>query len=133
MSLLKADLPSDPEALKAFAPALQAELYVKTLHLEKLKAQLAVLKRARYERSSEKLNGEIEQLELTIGELEEGVAESQARTAAAAQTSDAKPPRPRRETSGRQPLPEHLPRETAQHPAACVRGERRYRARSAAG
>jgi transposase len=132
MSLLTADLPSDPEALKAFAPAFQAELYAKTLHLEKLKAQLAVLKRARYGRSSEKLDGKIEQLELTIGELEEGAAESQARTAAA-QTSDAKPSRPRRETSGRQVLPEHLPCETAQHPAAYVSGERRYRARSAAG
>jgi hypothetical protein len=102
---LKADLPSDPEALKAFAPAFQVELYAKTLHLEKLRAQLAVLKRARYGRSSE-LDGEIELLELTIGELEEGAAESQARTAAAAQTSVVKPPRPRREASGRQPLPE---------------------------
>lgn len=121
MSLLKAALPSDPEALRAFAMALQAELYAKTLHLEKLKAQLAVLKRARYGRSSEKLDGEIEQLELTIGELEEGEAESQAGTAAAqAAGEESKPARPRREVSGRQPLPDHLPRETVQHPAACV-------------
>jgi transposase len=119
MSLSKAALPSDPEALKAFAMALQAELYAKTLHLEKLKAQLAVLKRARYGRSSEKLDGEIEQLELTIGELEEGEAESQARTAATADAG-AKSAPPRRQSSGRQPLPGHLPRETVQHPAACI-------------
>ena len=50
-------------------------LYAKTLHIEKLKAQLALLRRARYGRSSEKLDREIEQLELLIGDLEEGKAE----------------------------------------------------------
>ena len=56
-----------------------AELYSKTLQIEHLKAQLAVLRRARFGRSSEKLDREIEQLELLLGELEEGVAESQVR------------------------------------------------------
>jgi chromosome segregation ATPase len=41
-----------------------AELYAKTLQIEHLKAQLAVLRRARFGRSSEKLDREIEQLEL---------------------------------------------------------------------
>src|SRR5712691_12660285 len=53
-----------------------AELYAKTLQIEHLKAQLAVLRRARFGRSSEKLDREIEQLELMLGELEEGVAEA---------------------------------------------------------
>src|SRR5260370_38880291 len=57
-----------------------AELYSKTLQIEHLKAQLAVLRRARFGRSSEKLDREIEQLELLLGDLEEGVAESEART-----------------------------------------------------
>src|SRR5215207_1465819 len=56
-----------------------AELYSKTLQIEHLKAQLAVLRRARFGRSSEKLDHEIEQLELLLGELEEGVAESRSR------------------------------------------------------
>src|SRR6266446_6935966 len=56
-----------------------AELYSKTLQIEHLKAQLAVLRRARFGRSSEKLDREIEQLELLLGELEEGVAESNGR------------------------------------------------------
>src|SRR6266700_3652142 len=56
-----------------------AELYAKTLQIEHLKAQLAVLRRTRFGRSSEKLDREIEQLELLLGELEEGVAESNAR------------------------------------------------------
>ena len=74
MSLAAAQLPSDPEALRAFAARLQAEIatrdqeiYSKTLHIEKLKAELALLKRGRYGRSSER----IEQLELLIGEFEE--------------------------------------------------------------
>src|SRR5271169_2884716 len=56
-----------------------AELYAKTLQIEHLKMQLAVLRRARYGRSSEKLDREVELLELLIGELEEGVAESRTR------------------------------------------------------
>ena len=97
MSLAHDPLPSDLEALRHFAAGLQAELarkdleiaanaaeiYAKTLHIEKLRMQLAVLRRARFGRSSEKLDGDIEQLELLIGELEEEVAEGEARTEAA--------------------------------------------------
>ena len=74
MSLAAAELPTDLEALRAFAAQLQAEIYAKTLHIEKLKAELALLKRGRYGRSSER----IEQLELLIGELEENAAEQKA-------------------------------------------------------
>ena len=74
MSLATATLPTDPEALRAFAVALQSELYTKTLYIEKLKAQLATLRRARFGQSSEKLDRQIDQLELIIGDLEEGEA-----------------------------------------------------------
>jgi len=61
MSLAHDPLPSDLEALRAFAAGLQAELarkdleiaanaaeiHAKTLHIEKLRMQLAVLRRAR--------------------------------------------------------------------------------------
>lgn len=93
MSLASDPLPSDLEALRAFATGLQAELarkeleiaanaaeiHAKTLHIEKLKMQLAVLRRARFSRSSEKLERDIEQLELLIGELETDEAEGQAK------------------------------------------------------
>ena len=93
MSLAHQPLPADPQALRAFAADLQAELarkdielaanaaeiHAKTLHIEKLKMQLAVLRRARFGRSSEKLDHDIEQLELLIGELEEDVAAQDAR------------------------------------------------------
>ena len=82
MSLATANLPADPDELRAFAALLQSELYAKTLHIEKLKAQLAALRRARFGQSSEKLDRQIEQLELMIGDLEEGEAENEARAAA---------------------------------------------------
>src|SRR5262245_3519858 len=59
--------------------ARDPELYSKTLQIEQLRAQLAVLRRARFGRSSEKLDREIEQLELLLGKFEEGVAESKVR------------------------------------------------------
>ena len=46
-----------------------AELYAKTLQIENLKAQLAKLRRARFGRSWEKIEREIEQLELTLGDM----------------------------------------------------------------
>ena len=64
-------------------PPTRAEIHAKTLHIEKLKMQLAVLRRARFGRSSEKLDREIEQLELLIGELEEEQAEEKARAGVA--------------------------------------------------
>ena len=56
-----------------------AEIHAKTLHIEKLKMQLAVLRRARFGRSSEKLDHAIEQLELLIGELEADASAAEAR------------------------------------------------------
>src|SRR5579863_1699205 len=93
MSLATDPLPASPSALRIFAADLQAELarkdieiaanaaeiHAKTLHIEKLKMQLAVLRRARFGRSSEKLNRDIEQLELLVGELEEEEAAAEAR------------------------------------------------------
>lgn len=129
MSLATPSLPTDFASLQAFAASLQAdnqglktalqardaELYAHTLHIEKLKAQLALLRRARFGRSSEKLDRDIEQMELLIGDLEEGVAESSERTGAAK-------PAPKRERSQpvRLPLPDHLPRERVEHEAACA-------------
>src|SRR5271154_6467517 len=89
MSLATADLPSDPEALRAFALACQAELAVAstelkaakvavqltTLEIEKLKFQIAKLRRMQFDRSSERIAREIAQLELRLEELETGEAE----------------------------------------------------------
>lgn len=125
MSLSRSVLPSDPEELRIFAARLQteyaaveAELYAKTLHIEQLKAQLAALRRARFGRSSEKLDREIEQLELLIGDLEE----VQAETAERVQPPETAGPAQCRERIRpvRRALPAHLPRERIEHEAACV-------------
>jgi transposase len=135
MSLASLPLPDDPEALRAFAASLQAELarkdieitardaeiHAKALHIEKLKMQLAVLRRARFGRSSERLDRDIEQLELLIGELEEETAANNAKAAADPARNDAAiNPAPARRQPVRRPLPSHLPRETVVHEPACA-------------
>src|SRR5215472_15106691 len=127
MSLATAELPDDPDALRAFAIACQAELkaaelsvLLRTLEIEKLKFQIAKLRRMQFGRSSEKLNRKIEQLELRLEELESGAAEDDAKTetksegetAAAGNSTERRKPK-------RKPLPEHLPRtELVHQPAA---------------
>jgi transposase len=118
MTIEAAALPDDPDQLRAMVVALQAELDSKSLHIEKLKAQLALLRRARFGSSSEKLERDIEQLELLIGDLEEGQSQSAVRSHAAAI------PAPAREREKavpvRRALPDHLPRERVEHEAACA-------------
>src|ERR1700751_802820 len=96
MSLVSADLPSDPDALRAFALACQGELaaapaelqagkldvHLSTLENEKLKFQIAKLRRMRLGRSSERLTRQIEQFELRLEELEAGEAEEISKAAA---------------------------------------------------
>ncbi len=96
MSLASADLPTDPEALRAFALACQNELatataeleaaklavQLRTLEIEKLKFQIAKLRRMQFGRSSERIGRRIEQLELRLEELEAGEAEAISKTVA---------------------------------------------------
>jgi hypothetical protein len=73
MSLATAELPTDPAELHAFALACQSELKVaelsvqyKALEIEKLKLQIAKLRRMQFGRSSERITRQIEQLELRL-------------------------------------------------------------------
>jgi transposase len=113
-----AALSDDPGELRAFIRSLQADLYAKTLHIEKLKAQLAVLRRARFGRSSEKIDRDIEQLELMIGDIEEDQGEGHER-GKASEPSAARQ-QAERSIPARRPLPAHLPRERIEHEAACA-------------
>jgi transposase len=119
MSLSTADLPQDPNDLRRVAgdlqrdvAALSAEIYAKTLLIEKLKMQLAVLRRARFGRSSERLEGDIEETE----------AENEVRAETAEQSEATAPSssKRRRQPSGRAPLPDHLPQEVITHEPDCV-------------
>src|SRR3984893_13814472 len=126
---VKEGLPRDPDDLRRVAGDLQrdvatlsAEIYAKTLLIEKLKMQLAVLRRARFGRSSERLDQAVEQLELLIGDIEESEAESEARAETAEKNETFAPPSPKRnrQPSGRAPLPDHLPQEVVTHEPDCV-------------
>jgi transposase len=116
MSLATAQLPTDPEALRAFTLACQAELkaaelsvQLRALEIEKLKFQIAKLRRMQFGRSSERITRQIAQLELQLEELETGEAEDIAK----ADGEDR--PAPIREKPKRRPLPEHLPRQEIIH------------------
>src|SRR5215467_8899113 len=108
MSLATAELPDDPDALRAFAIACQSELkaaelsvQLRTLEIEKLKFQIAKLRRMQFGRSSERLNHKIEQLELRLEELESGAAEDDAKPGTEAE--GAPPPARERNKPKRKP------------------------------
>jgi len=141
MSLATLDLPSDVHQLRAFTVALQAKLVMTegvltsttvelsataaelraakasiqltTLEIEKLKAQLAKLRRMQFGQSSERLTRMIDQLELQLEELESVEA---AETSAAADAGVSATVSGKRQAK-RLPLPEHLPRRDIVHDA----------------
>jgi hypothetical protein len=125
MSLATAELPTDPAELHAFALACQSELKVaelsvqyKALEIEKLKLQIAKLRRMQFGRSSERISRQIEQLELRLEELETGEAESAAKTEAEVDTAEPVAPIRERNKPKRKPLPDHLPRQEVVHQPA---------------
>jgi transposase len=85
---------------------ITARLHNSDLHIEKLRAQLAKFKRLTFGKSSEKIRGHVEQLELALEELEATRATLPVVMGPAVEKS----PNP-----ARKPLPDHLPRETVEH------------------
>jgi transposase len=115
-------LPEDIDALRRIIAAERQELaaakaglLAKALEIEKLKIQIARLRRQQYGRSSEKMTRELEQFELVLEELE---AEEAAAPAASAHPADHE--RLSSMKTGRRPLPEHLPRREVVHEASCI-------------
>jgi transposase len=134
---IAADLPDDIDALKqlvvartverdafkverdaavAERDAAKAGLVNKTLEAEKLKFQLARLKRMTFGASSERIRREIEQLELKLEELESD--EVQGEPAATPEPPAEEHSGSAREKKRRRQFPEHLPRTTATHEPA---------------
>jgi transposase len=110
---------AEGEARAAELAAAKAGLVAKALEVEKLKLQIARLRRMQFGRSSEKIERTIEQLELRLEELE---AETPTPTA-----SDGEPPpavepssSPERKTSKRRALPAHLPAREVVHEPGCT-------------
>src|SRR5580704_6292439 len=115
-----AELPNDVEALRrivlehsAKLEATEALLIFKNLELEKLRFEIAYLKRMKYGRSSEQLDRELLQMQLSIEDLEASLAAKPAEVRPAPKEPVQKPVR--------RPLPERLPREQIVHenPCAC--------------
>ena len=117
-------LPDDIEALRGII-ALQAGelvaarsgLALKSLEVEKLKIELARLKRMQFGRSSEKMRQAAEQLELALEELEAATPDEALEPEEASEPAAPEARKPR----ARRPLPEHLERTEIVHaaPDAC--------------
>ncbi len=122
------ELPSDIEDLKrlvvlrtAERDAAKAGLISKTLEAEKLKIQIARLRRMSFGASSERVRRELEQLELKLEEIET----AQAQAEAAAEPAAAAEPVQRAQEEAlakkkRRKLPDALPRRDIVHEPACT-------------
>src|SRR5580658_4186623 len=98
----------DPAALKALILSQHEQLLSRDNEIEHLKLLIAKLRRMQFGRKSEKLDRQIEQLELRLDELQATPAENTAAChtpagVALVANMAAKP--------ARKPLPGHLPRE----------------------
>lgn len=112
-------LPDDVESLKRLVREQQSalanartELLEVQLIVEKLRFELARLKRQQYGRSSEQLEAKIAQLELTLEDLEASQGARPTPVITPAVEPAVKPVR--------RPLPAQLPREEIVHPAPCA-------------
>jgi transposase len=107
------NLPDDVETLKQLILEQRALLLSRQVEIDKLKVQLARLRRLHFGRSCEQLNHSIEQLELSLEELE-------ASETMLAHIPRAQPPAAASQTPLRRPLPAHLPREEIVHTPSCI-------------
>jgi transposase len=126
---LDTTLPEDPAALVAVIATLRGELaeeraarqaaelglQAKTLEAERLRVQIARLRHERFGRSSERLSGEVEQLELRLDEVLADIAVAGGADAAGDETAGAVAPEGKARRRGRKPLPEGLPRRDVEH------------------
>src|ERR1700749_377844 len=115
-----ADRPNDVEALRrsvlehsAKLEVAEALLISQKLELEKLRFEIAYLKRMKYGRSSEQLDRELVQMQLSIEDLEASLAAKPLEVRPAPKEPTAKPVR--------RPLPAEAAREDIVHqnPCAC--------------
>ena len=109
----------DPAALKALILCQHEQLLSRDTEIEHLKLLIAKLRRMQFGRKSEKLDRQIEQLELRLDELQATQAEN---IAGSRTSADAVPVASVTAKPARKPLPEHLPREVRKYlpkQAAC--------------
>jgi transposase len=105
-------------ATRAELAAAKASIKLNALIIEKFKVQLARLKRMKFGQSSERLASQIDQLELTLEDLETDQARQECVITGAPPTDR----EPAKRKPKRAPLPDHLPREDVVHAAPDVDG-----------
>jgi len=124
MMLDPAQLPDDIATLKAMVIAAEKKASDRGLEIEALKLTIAKLQRNTFGASSESGKKLLDQLELQLAELEEGMAEDKAAAEIAAPPATAtadKGEEKQHRKPARRPLPAHLPRERVVHaaPSSC--------------
>lgn len=113
MALSCAPLPDDVETLKRL-------LIGRDELIEKLKAEIARLKRWRFGRSSERSEVPLNQLQLALDELQVSSIPTSLQRTAALEPSTQAQPKPRELRRSPRSFPEHLPRETIVHAPSCL-------------
>lgn len=113
------DLPNDVEALKSLVrerssalDVAEARLISQKLELEKLRFEIALLKRMKFGRSSEQVEHQLTQMQLTLEDLETSLGQKP--------EAVRPPPKEPPQKPVRQSLPEHLPRQEIVHEAPCA-------------
>ena len=97
-----------PDELKALIVSQHEQIASRDSEIEQLKLLIAKLRRMQFGRSSEKLDRQIEQLELRLEALQQNDAEALAAKPQAMVSEESA-------RSGRRPLPAQLPREIRTH------------------
>jgi len=104
------DLPQDIEALKALVFTQRAELAARLAEIDRLHLIIAKLRRLQFGPRSERIDREIEQLQLQLEALQSASTPVEAAAPAAEEKTQ----------PVRRALPEHLPRERVVHEPACT-------------
>src|SRR5689334_7019528 len=117
--MFEADLPNDVDTLKDIVRQRSNKLEVaealcisQKLELEKLRFEIALLKRMKFGRSSEQIDQQLTQMQLTLEDLESSLAQKP--------EAVRPPPKEPAQKPVRQSLPEHLPRQEIVHETACA-------------
>jgi transposase len=105
----------DAAALKEMIIKQHAQISSRDAELERLQLIIARLRRLQFGRKSEKIQREIEQLELQLEDLEEGAAEKKQRAGSTLPPPAAAIFASVTEKPARRALPDHLPRQTETH------------------
>src|ERR1700676_4639843 len=98
----------DLEQLRDTVSTLQKNLSDRTLEIEHLKLWIAKLQRMQFGRKSEKIDPQIERLDLRLEDLKTGAGAAAGESPGPGRAESSK-------STGRKPLPDHLPRQDIVH------------------